>query len=80
MPRHSPCALYSLIFVGAKSAQLRFRLQPIACGENCARFLAPPPRSKLRFERISDQYWFSNYAGSYKEVFGLIVFTLKLQT
>ena len=48
MPRHSPCALISLTFVGAKSARLRFRRQPLASGENCARFLAPPLRIETK--------------------------------
>ena len=46
MPRHSPCALSSLTFVGAKSARLRFRRQPMAVCDNCARFLAPPLQRK----------------------------------
>ena len=52
MPRHSPCALSSLTFVGAKSARLRFRRQPMAVCENCARFLAPPLNFKTRFEVV----------------------------
>ena len=52
MPRHSPCALFSLTFVGAKSARLRFRRQPMAVCENCARFLAPPLNFKTRFEVV----------------------------
>ena len=52
MPRHSPCALSSLTFVGAKSARLRFRRQPKAVCENCARFLAPPLNFKTRFEVV----------------------------
>ena len=52
LPRHSPCALSSLTFVGAKSARLRFRRQPMAVCENCARFLAPPLNFKTRFEVV----------------------------
>ena len=52
MPRHSPCALSSLTFVGAKSARLRFRRQPMAVCENCARFLAPSLNFKTRFEVV----------------------------
>ena len=41
MPRHSPCALSSLTELVAKSARLRFRRQPSASAEICARSLAP---------------------------------------
>ena len=42
MPRHSPCALFSLTFVGAKSAFLRFHPSAVPLGESCGRSLAPP--------------------------------------
>ena len=51
MPRHSPCALFSLTWLVAKSIPLRFRLQPTADAENCAPFpcSSPPTRTRLRW-------------------------------
>ena len=55
MPRHSPCALISLTFVVAKSARLRFRRQPPASAENCARSLAPPLKSETRYRFVREK-------------------------
>ncbi len=92
MPRHSPCALSSLTFVVANFAHLRFRRQPMAVCENCARFLAPPLNFKTRFEVVCggniergsySLLWShscsQNYAGV-TEVFAYCCVTLKSST
>src|SRR5699024_8909234 len=52
MPRHSPCALSSLTFVGAKSAKLRFR-------RTLTRPSKTPPAPLLLLSRSQTLRWFA---------------------
>ena len=66
MPRHSPCALISLTFVGADFASLAFSLW-----RKLAHFIAPPPQfepASLGFKLVP--------AGSHKNYAGLSLVSL----
>ena len=49
MPRHSPCALFSLTFVGISIRTLRFRPERSAPAENFALLRCPSSQIKTRF-------------------------------